>query len=82
MTIGLDKKISIEERDDLIIYIDDHIDEMSYADRRDILTMLKMNIDKSNYKQKGDGTQIVFNVISNDLIIWIYNRIFSQINTN
>jgi hypothetical protein len=76
--IELDKKLSIEERDKLIIYIGEHIDEMSYNDRRDILSMLKMNIsDKTKFKQKGDGTQILFKDISNDIVIWIHNRIYS-----
>ena len=82
MSIELDKKLTIEERNIIVKYIDEHIDEMSYNDRRDILSMLKMNIiDKEKFRQKGDGTQIVFKDISNDLIIWIHNRIYSKINT-
>lgn len=82
MSIDLEKKITIEERENLLIYIDEYIDEMSFDDRHDILSVLKMNIDRSKFKQKGDGTQIICKDISNDLLIWIYNRIYSKINSS
>lgn len=82
MSIELDRKINITDRDNLVIYICERIDEMSYDDRRDILSMLKMNIDSNKFKSKGDGTQLATKDISNDLVIWIYNRIYSKINTN
>lgn len=79
--LNVEQKISIDERDNLICYIDEHIDEIAYNDRRDILSMLKMNIsDTKKFKHKGDGTQLLYKDISNDLLIWIYNRIFSKLN--
>ena len=79
MSLSVDKKLSLEERDILICYIDEHIDELPYNDRRDILSMLKMNItDASKFKHKGDGTQIFYKEISNDILIWIYNRVYSK----
>jgi hypothetical protein len=79
--LNVEQKISIDERDNLICYIDEHIDEIAYNDRRDILSMLKMNISDTNkFKHKGDGTQLLYKDISNDLLIWIYNRIFSKLN--
>jgi hypothetical protein len=82
MSIELNKKINLEERDMYIRYIDEHIDEMSYDDRRNILSMLKMSLDNKKFKEKGDGTQILYHHISNDLIIWIRNLIYSKINAN
>jgi hypothetical protein len=79
MTMMVDQKLSIDDRENLICYIDDHIDEMSFNDKRDILSMLKMNIaDNKKFKHKGTGTQIAYKDVSNDLIIWIYNKIHSK----
>ena len=80
MYIPLDKKLSLSERNDIIIFIDEHIDDLSFNDKKDILTMLKNNIkDINKFKNKGTGTQINYKDLSNDLIIWIYNRISSKI---
>lgn len=83
MSITIDQKISLEEREKLICYIDEHVDEMSFNDKRDILSVLKMNISDTNkFKHKGTGTQVAYKDVSNDLIIWIYNKIYNRINTN
>jgi hypothetical protein len=81
MTISLEQKLSLEERDNIISYIDEHIDEITFNDKRDILSMLRMNIsDTKKFKHKGTGTQIAYKDISNDLLIWIYNKIYSKSN--
>jgi hypothetical protein len=83
MSITTDQKLSLEDRDIVVCYIDEHIDEVSFNDKRDILSMLKMNIaDTNKFKHKGTGTQIAYKDISNDLLIWIYNKIHNKINTN
>ena len=81
MTISLEQKLNLEERDNIISYIDEHIDEIPFNDKRDILSMLRMNIsDTKKFKHKGTGTQISYKDISNDLLIWIYNKIYSKSN--
>jgi hypothetical protein len=81
MALELDKKLTIDERDSLVEFINDHVDELAYNDKRDILTMLITNVPDSNkkIKHKGTGTQIPYKDISNDLIIWIYNKIYSKL---
>jgi hypothetical protein len=79
MSLTLDQKLNISERDNLIVYIDEHIDELTFNDKRDILSMLKMNIiDSKKFKHKGTGTQIAYKDIPNDLVIWIYNKIYNK----
>ncbi len=75
MSMNTDKKISIEERNNLIFYIHEHIDELNFNSKRDILTILKNNLDDSRIKQKGTGTQIQYDDIPNDILIWIYNSV-------
>lgn len=80
MTININKKISIEERDVLIEYINEHIDELSFNSKKSILTIIKNNINDNKIKEKGTGTQIQYDDMSNDLIILIYNQIYSIVN--
>ena len=82
MSIDTGKKISINERNVFIEFIHEHIDELPFNAKKDILTTLKNQIDDMKIKHKGIGTQIQYKDISNDLVIWIYNKINSVINPN
>lgn len=82
MSISTGTKLTLDERNEYIIYIDEHMDEMPFNTKRDILTLLLNNIDDEvKIKHKGDGSLIRFDYISNDAIIWIYNRMYNLINT-
>lgn len=81
MSVNINKKLNIKERNVYIIYIEEHIDEMPFNTKRDILTLLLNCIDdEKKIKHKGDGSLLQFDYVSNDSIIWIYNKIYSIIN--
>lgn len=78
MSISIDKKISIDERNELIEYINEHIDELSYKSKKNVLHMIINNVPDDKIKEKGTGTQIQYDDIPNDLLIILYNHIFSN----
>ncbi len=78
--LSIDRKLSIEERQYLIQYIDEYIDKLSYNSKREILTMLKNSLDDKKLVEKGIGTQIKYSDIPNNLLIWISNKISIMFN--
>lgn len=79
--IDVEKKINLDERNQIICFINDHIDEIPINDRREILSMLMMGAqDPNKFVHKGTGTQIAYKFIPNNQLIWIHNKINNKIN--
>ncbi len=79
MSINIEKKISLDERNELIEYINEHIDELPYKSKKNVLNIIINNVPDDKLKEKGTGTQIQYDDIPNDLLIILYNHILSNI---
>ena len=64
---------------DKLTFITDNINELVMQDRREILQMLYNSPSRSKLKEKGGGTQIKLNDISEQLIEKIYNFINTKL---
>jgi hypothetical protein len=58
-----------------LIFITDNINELLIQDRREILQMLYNSPSRSKLNEKGGGTQIKLNDLSEQLVEKIYNYI-------
>jgi hypothetical protein len=79
--LSIDKKLSLEERNHLIIYIDEYVDKLAHKPKCEILTRIKNSIDPGMIKYKGGGTQIKYSNIPNNTLIWISNTITDLLET-
>ena len=67
-------------RNQMIIYINDHINEIKYKNRVELLQkILCSNISDKKIIEKGNGTQIKYSYLNDDLLQYIYNYIFNKI---
>jgi hypothetical protein len=80
MSKEIPKEISQNERNKMIVYINDNIQELKLNFRKEILQIiLCSNINHSKVLEKGSGTQIKFIDIDDSLLKIIYNNIFNKI---
>ena len=69
-----------DERNKMIIYINDNIQELKLNHRKEILQILLCsNIDQKKILEKGSGTQIKFSDIDSSLLKVVYNNIYMKI---
>lgn len=68
-----------EKRNEYINYIQENINEMQIDQLRNIFQKIYDSINKKDIMEKGDGTYIKFNVIPDDIILYIYNYIKSKL---
>jgi hypothetical protein len=71
--------LSLEKINQYKIYINEHINELKISDRKEILQMLIYDVDDKKIKEKGNGTQIKFDDINNNLLINVYNYLYNKI---
>jgi hypothetical protein len=62
-----------------LVFITDNINELLIQDRREILQMIYNSPSRSKLKEKGGGTQIKLNDLSEPLIEKIYNSIVQKL---
>lgn len=62
-----------------LVFITDNVNELSIQDRREILQMIYNSQSRSKLKEKGGGTQIKLNDLSEQLIEKIYNSIVKKL---
>lgn len=62
-----------------LVFITDNVNELSIQDRREILQMIYNSQSRSKLKEKGGGTQIKLNDLSEQLIEKIYNNIVKKL---
>jgi hypothetical protein len=68
------------DRNNYIIYIYDHINEIKPKYRKELLQMiLYSNIGDNKIIEKGNGTQIKYSDIPDTLLISIYNFIYNKL---
>lgn len=62
------------------IFMMDNINELQLQDRREILQMIYNSSSRNKLKEKGSGTQIKLEDISNQLVERIYTFITKKLN--
>ena len=68
------------ERNKYIIYINDNINELKFAFRKEILQIiLYSNIEESKVVEKGSGTAIKYAHLDSTLLKTIYNFILKKL---
>lgn len=77
---AVDNQISLKERNQLIFYIQDDIDELTRNNRVEIGKMIIHNISNPKIKEKGSGCQFYYEDFPNKVLILISNFIRSNIN--
>jgi hypothetical protein len=65
-----------------IRYINDNINVIGYSYRKEILQMIIFEISPALIKEKGNGTQVKFEHINDELLTKIYKFIYNKIETN
>jgi hypothetical protein len=70
---------SIVFKNDQIIFISDNINELMIQDRRVLLQIIYNSSLRSKLKEKGSGTQIKINELTNDIIVKLYNIINTKL---
>lgn len=76
----MSEEISQDEKNKMIIYVNDNIQELKLNHRKEILQILLCsNIDQKKILEKGSGTQIKFVDIEPSLLKVIYNNIYMKI---
>ncbi len=76
----VETQISLKERNQLIFYIQDNIDELTRNNRIEIGKMIIHNISNPKIKEKGSGSQFYYENFPNKVLILISNFIKSNIN--
>jgi hypothetical protein len=66
-------------KNDQIIFIADNINELMIHDRRIILQTIYNSSLRSKLKEKGSGTQIKIDDLTNDIIVKLYNIINTKL---
>lgn len=73
-------KMSNDERNKYIVYINENINELTFNFRKEVLQMiLYSSIDESKIIEKGSGTQLKYANIDSALLKSIYNYIYNKI---
>jgi hypothetical protein len=68
------------ERNKYIHYINDNINELKVSFRKEVLqTILYSNLPESKIVEKGNGTQVKYGDIDDQLLKNIYNYIYQKI---
>lgn len=80
LPMAVDNQISLKERNQLIFYIQDEIDELTRNNRIEIGKMIVHNILNVKIKEKGSGCQFYYENFPNKVLILISNFIKSNIN--
>jgi hypothetical protein len=75
--INTNSKLTLEKRNKYILYIDSYIDSISTTNKNHIMNILVNNLPDEVIIEKGIGTQINYDYIHNELIVYIYNYISS-----
>ena len=63
----------------MLIFITDNVNELLIHDRREILQMIYNSQSRSKLKEKGGGTQIKLDELSEQLTEKIYNSIVQKL---
>lgn len=63
-----------------LTFITDNINELSIQDRREILQIIYNSPSRSKLKEKGNGTQIKLNDLSEQIINKIYDCVTLKLN--
>jgi hypothetical protein len=66
-------------KNDQIIFISDNINELMIHDRRVILQIIYNSSLRSKLKEKGSGTQIKIDDLTNDIIVKLYDIINTKL---
>jgi len=67
-------------RNKYVYYVNDHVGKIKTNYRKELLQIiLCSNIDENKIIEKGNGTQIKFSDINNDLLQKIYNYIYNKV---
>jgi hypothetical protein len=66
-------------KNDQIIFISDNINELMIHDRRIILQTIYNSSLRSKLKEKGSGTQIKIDDLTNEVIVKLYNIINTKL---
>lgn len=67
-----------EERNKLIMYIYDHVNDLKLNHRKEVLQMIMYNVDHDKIVEKGNGTQIKFSDMNDNILKNIYNYIYNK----
>lgn len=72
--------MSDQKRKYIILYLDDKVNELRLNHRTEILQMiLYSSIEDSKVVEKGNGTQVKFSDIPNELLLSIYNFVHNKV---
>jgi hypothetical protein len=72
-----------ETRNNYIIYISDHVNELKPKYRKELLQIIICSsIPDKQIIEKGSGTQIKFSSINDTILNTIYNFIYNKLETN
>ena len=73
------EKLSDDDRNKFIVYVNDKINELKLSNRKEILQMIMYSqISSSKIIEKGGGTQIKMSDINDSLLKNIYNYIYNK----
>jgi hypothetical protein len=76
-TLIINDQISINDK---VTFITDNINEIILSDRRAVLQMIYNSPIRNKLKEKGGGTQVKIDDLSNDMINNLYHLIMRKLN--